>query len=186
MAQDLTELLARARAGDETALSELLVHYEPRLRTAARVWLGPLLRPHLDTVDLVQSVHRVLMPGLRAGRFDFTDADQLVSLAVTILRRKIADNWRRLQKTMAEGEVSGAEPATNPDEDPARVAEWRDSLERFLGHVNDTERRLLELYLLGWRAADIAAELGTTDHVIRARMSKLRAKLADQGCPDWF
>ena len=60
-----TELLSRVQQGDEAALAELLQAYEPRLRTTARVLLGPLLRPHLDTVDLVQSVHRVLLPGLR-------------------------------------------------------------------------------------------------------------------------
>src|SRR5207245_7581209 len=52
----LAALLERVRAGDEPALTELIQHYEPRLRTAAHVLLGPLLRPSMDSVDLVQSV----------------------------------------------------------------------------------------------------------------------------------
>ncbi|MGE3806451.1 MAG: sigma factor-like helix-turn-helix DNA-binding protein, partial [Gemmataceae bacterium] len=100
--------------------------------------------------------------------------------------RKIADNWRRLRKQEA-GEAASLDLASaHPDDDPARVAELRDSLGKFLDRVNAAERRLLELYLLGWSSAEIAAELKSTDHVVRARMSKLRAKLAEQGGPDWI
>src|SRR5437868_10786010 len=52
--EHLTQLLDRVRSGDEAALTQLLQQYEPRLRTAARVLLGPLLRPSMDSVDLVQ------------------------------------------------------------------------------------------------------------------------------------
>src|SRR6188508_2597024 len=61
------EILARARTGDEDALTELARQYEPEVRAVARVRLGPALRPYLDTMDLVQSVHRSLMVGLRAN-----------------------------------------------------------------------------------------------------------------------
>src|SRR5207244_1495247 len=86
----LAALLDRVRAGDEPALTELIQHYEPRLRTAAHVLLGPLLRPSMDSVDLVQSVHRVLLPGLREGKFDLSSPEQVLALALTIIRRKVA------------------------------------------------------------------------------------------------
>lgn len=179
---DLEALLARVRAGDEAALAELLQRYEVRLRTAARVLLGPLLRPHLDSLDLVQSVHRVLLPGLRAGRYDLTDAEQLVSLAVTVLRRKVADGWRKLQ-THRKWE---AQAEQRSEDNPTRDAEFRDSLEKLFAQVNDADRRLLELYLLGWGSTEIGGKLGCSDHVVRARLSKLRLKLAELGGPDWF
>src|SRR5437868_2367218 len=59
---DLDAFADAIRAGDDAALTRLLQQYEPRLRTAARVLLGPWLRPHLDSLDLVQSVHRELLP----------------------------------------------------------------------------------------------------------------------------
>ena len=84
----LAALLDRVRAGDEPALTELIQHYEPRLRTAAHVLLGPLLRPSMDSVDLVQSVHRVLLPGLREGKFDLSGQP--------FLKQLLVDDWQRV------------------------------------------------------------------------------------------
>ncbi len=64
-ASDFDLLLAAARSGDESAMQQLIEQYEPELRIVARNRLGAALRPHLDTIDLVQSVHRSLMIGLR-------------------------------------------------------------------------------------------------------------------------
>ncbi|MCU0872396.1 MAG: helix-turn-helix domain-containing protein [Pirellulaceae bacterium] len=60
---DLPALLARVRAGDEDALVQLLRGYEHRIRAAARVMLSDLLRPYLDSLDVVQSVYCALLPG---------------------------------------------------------------------------------------------------------------------------
>jgi RNA polymerase sigma-70 factor (ECF subfamily) len=180
-ANDLARLLQRVEAGDEPALQELLERYEPRLRTAARVLLGPLLRPHLDTIDLVQSVHRSLLPGLREGKYHFEAPEDLVALALTILRRKVASNWRKV-KVGQEAET----PAKEAPDDPAQAAQLRDSLEHLLSRLMDSERQLIELRLEGLGTADIARRLNEDAHVLRARLSKLRQKLANAGGPDWF
>lgn len=182
-ADDLPALLSRVEAGDEAALTLLLQRYEPRLRTAARVLLGPLLRPHLDTIDLVQSVHGVLLPGLRAGQYHFAEPEQLVALALTVLRRKVATRWRKLKPEQAAAALA-AEP--HADDDPARAAQVRDSLEYLLSRLAEPERQLLELRLDGLSPAEIAARLGCDAHVLRARLSKLRQKLCDAGGPEWI
>src|SRR5262245_56113014 len=66
---DFADLLGRARQGDKDALTELTRRYEPEVRIVARVLLGPALQPHLDSLDLVQSVHRTLMLGIREDRY---------------------------------------------------------------------------------------------------------------------
>ncbi|MBY0523863.1 MAG: sigma-70 family RNA polymerase sigma factor [Gemmataceae bacterium] len=180
---NLPALLARIETGDEAALMDLLQRYEPRLRTAARVLLGPLLRPHLDTIDLVQSVHRVLVPGLRAGDYHFADPDQVVALALTVLRRKVAANWRKV-KSEQPGDVP--ELASPGASDPALTAQLRDGLEQVLSHLTEAERQLVELRLDGLAPADMAAHLGCDAHVLRSRLSKLRQKLYDAGAPEWF
>src|SRR5271167_2742394 len=96
--EDLSALLERIRGRDETALAELLQRYEAQLRLAARVLLGPGLRAQLDSLDLVQSVHRVLLPGLREGKYDISSLDKLLALARTIVRRKVFHSWRRIQR----------------------------------------------------------------------------------------
>src|SRR5579883_3161233 len=95
---DFPDLVARAGGGDPAALDELVRRYEPKIRIVARVLLGPALRPYMDSVDLAQSVHISLVAGLRREQFDLAGPDDLIGLAVTILRRKAAKHWRRLQR----------------------------------------------------------------------------------------
>src|SRR5688572_13426990 len=85
-ARRFPELLARARAGDAEALTELVRTYESEVRVYARVLLGPALRPHLDSLDVVQSVHRSLMFGLRQGKFDLSTPQNLIAFALTMVR----------------------------------------------------------------------------------------------------
>jgi RNA polymerase sigma-70 factor (ECF subfamily) len=189
---DPAELLERIRDGDEEALTRLLLHYEPRIKTAAHVLLGPLLRPHLDSVDLVQSVHRMLLPGLRGGKYDLSDSEQLIALAVTLLRRKVARSWRRLRRehdlqlrARADGVLPENMAAAEP-EDPAQAAELKDGILHLLGHFKDDERRLLELRLQGLSTPQIAEQLGCDAHALRARLSRLRQRLRELGYTRWI
>ena len=59
-----SHLMQRARDGDRLAIEQLVCLYEAEVRVIARIGLGAPLRPYLDTVDLVQSVHRSLLTGL--------------------------------------------------------------------------------------------------------------------------
>src|SRR5260370_31783367 len=138
----LATLLDRVRAGAEPALTELLPHYEPRLRIAAHVLLGPLLRPSMDSVDLVQSVHRVLLPGLREGKFDLSSPEQVLALALTIIRRKVARSWRRVQREQIPRpqHLENAQAA----DDPVEVAQAKDLLRKLLKTLSPVEPQLIE------------------------------------------
>src|SRR5262245_61873842 len=104
---EFTDLLARARGGDREALHQLARDYEPKLRLVARVLLGPALRPYLDSVDLVQSVHRSLLLGLRQDKFAVAGPENLMALALTLVRRKVARQWRRAQRQRRQGGADG-------------------------------------------------------------------------------
>jgi RNA polymerase sigma-70 factor (ECF subfamily) len=168
-------LLARAREGDPGAMSELAKRYEPEVLAVARVRLGPALRPYLDTFDLVQSVHRSLIVGLRNNKFAFTGPEQLVALAVTIVRRKAARQWQRAQRQVR---TSGTDSTPLPDvlvrltaadADPAREAETRDTVGRVLGTLDGIDRDLLDLSIHGYRTVEIAEMLGQNPDVLRVR-----------------
>src|SRR5258708_25204250 len=107
---DFASVLARARGGDRAALDQLAREYEPKLRLVARVLLGPALRPYLDSVDLVQSVHKSLLLGLRGDKFALDTPDDLLALALTLVRRKVARQWRRLQRQHRLSAGAGATP----------------------------------------------------------------------------
>jgi RNA polymerase sigma-70 factor (ECF subfamily) len=194
-AREFATVLARARGGDREALDQLAREYEPKLRLAARVLLGPALRPYLDSVDLVQSVHRSLLLGLRDQKFALETPENLLALAVTLVRRKVARHWRRLQRQQRLSTESGktADLAhvlttlSHPHEDPAEAAQFHDQVARLCENLNDAERRLLELRLEGYSLAESAAELNLSTVALRVRLTRLRQRLRATGVlDDWL
>lgn len=184
------DLLARARAGDEAALTQITRMYEVEVRTVARLRLGPALRPYLDSVDLVQSVHRSILAGLRGGRFCFDAHGDLVALAVTMVRRKAARHWQRAQRQQRGGDPGAGPDGSLPDmlaalsgreEDPGEAAGYRNLLAQVCGQLDRTERTVLELHLEGHSTAAIARMLGQNPDVLRVKLSRLRGRLRSSG-----
>lgn len=181
------DLLFRARQGDEAALAEITRRYEPEVRLVARLRLGPALRPYLDSLDLVQSVHRSLMMGLRQQKFEIAKADQLIALALTMVRRKAARAWRRAQRQQRDSGSPGERLAgllaglSSAGSDPAATATYRDTIQAVCKELTEAEQRLLELHLQGYATVEIAAELNQNADVLRVKLSRLRAKLRDSG-----
>jgi RNA polymerase sigma-70 factor (ECF subfamily) len=183
MAEPRTEfvaLLALARRGDAGAMSQLVRHYEPEIRLAARVRLGPALRPLVDSMDVVQSVHHSLIRGLLQDKFDITCAEQLLALAVTLVRNKVARHWRRLQR-QRRLPAQAAENRGRPEDDPAQAAQYHDQVRHLCRNLNETERRLVELRLQGHSTAEVARRLGLNADVLRVRLSRLRRRLEAGG-----
>jgi RNA polymerase sigma-70 factor (ECF subfamily) len=183
------ELLAQARAGDAEAVGQIARLYEPDLLIAARVHLGPALRPYLDSLDLVQSVHRSLLLGLRNDKFDVTDARSLLALALTMVRRKVARRWRQHRRQVRP---AGEQPTdvlatlSRRSVNPAAEADVRDALARLWRELDADDRRLIELRLQGYSTAEAAATLGKTPEALRVRLHRLRKRLDDeQVFADW-
>jgi len=193
--QSFSTLLTLARQGDQHALAQLTQQYESKVRLVARVVLGPALRPYLDTVDLVQSVHRSLLLGLRAQKVDIAGPDNLIALTVLMVRRKVARRWAHLRR---QQRLSGA-PAgrddlpglllgvSSPQADPAREAAYRDMVRQLCRQLSEAERRMLALRLQGHTTAEVAAALGVSPIALRVRLTRLRQRLQDGGVfADWL
>lgn len=195
-AADFAALLARAGQGDEAALGELVRQYEPKVRIVARVLLGPALRPYLDSVDLVQSVHKSVVTGLRDQRFGLTKPDDLIGLAITILRRKAAKHWRHLQRQRRlsgvnaadGGDLTGVLTALScPGTDPAAEAQFRDQVDHLCTHLDESERQILDQRLEGYTPAEIADRMGVNRVALRVRLTRLRQRLQAAGVvTDWL
>lgn len=188
-------LLGQARQGNADALEQLVQQYEFKVRLVARYLLGPALRPHLDSLDLVQSVHRTLMLGLRENKFDISTPEQLVALALTLVRRKAARQWRRLQrqKRLDAGPAETGNLAevltslSRSHDDPARAAQLNDQVRHLCAGLEEPDRRRLELRLHGHSPAEIAGQLGQTANAIYVRLSRLRERLRAGGVlDDWL
>jgi RNA polymerase sigma-70 factor (ECF subfamily) len=194
-ADEFAALMARARAGDGLAIAQLAQQYEPELRLAARVLLGPALRPYLDSMDLVQSVHKSLLLGLRRDQFDISSPEKLVALALTVVRHKVAHHWRHLQRQHRfenqSTESGGVTPLlsvpSGQDTDPAEAAQFHDAVEHLCRNLDATERRLVELRWQGCSTAEAAKELDVDPDVLRVRLSRLRQRLRATGVlADWL
>ncbi len=189
---DFDLLLAAARSGDETAMQRLVSQYEPELRIVARHRLGPALRPHLDTIDLVQSVHRSLLIGLRANRFDISSPEKLIGLAVTIVRRKAAKHWRHLKR---QQRLSSRDEACDdfvdtmlslqtPQTDISADVATQEVLAQWLAGLDNIEKQLITMRLEGHSTAEVAKALELDPDVLRVKLSRLRKRLRERGFED--
>jgi RNA polymerase sigma factor (sigma-70 family) len=190
--EQFTTLIERARQGDGDALGELVRQYESEVRLVARVRLGSALQPYVDSVDLVQSVHRSLFDGLQQNKFEIASPEKLIALALTIVRRKAAKHWRKLRR---QQRLSGdALPTENTphviaslsasDSDPVALAAIRDQAECLLRDLEPADRELIDLRLMGFTTAEAATKLKLNADVLRVRLSRLRKRLNEKNMVD--
>ena len=91
---DDSELLARRAAdGDETALALLLERHLPSLRAFVRARLGPELRIHESTSDVVQSTCREVL--VARERFQHPGPGAFKRWLFTTAARKVAERLKR-------------------------------------------------------------------------------------------
>lgn len=193
-AQDPSDDLLQ-QAADESSLAELIRRHEAEIRRVARLRLGPLLRPYLDSVDLVQSVYVELLRGIRQHKLDVSDVDRLVSLSATIIQQKVAHLWRRLQRRkQLHGKLDGLRElaqtlvfAHAAPPDPSTEAARREQVQQLLARLQPVDRRLIQLRLEGFTTAEAARQLELDGDVLRVRLSRLRKTLTEQGIlADWL
>src|SRR5262245_3143222 len=141
--QDFAAVLERARQGDAEAMARLVEEYEPEIRRVAHRRLGPALRARFDSADLVQSVHRSLLLCLKRNKFTFAGPQDLIALAVTMVKNKAARKSKRLQR---EREILQLRAQLLAQEKPERAAELADKVQELLETLDDDDRRLLKLY----------------------------------------
>jgi len=184
-----TDFWVRMRDADETALAAIVKEYEVEIRRAATMRIGPLLRPHLDSVDLVQSVYITLLKGLRDDKFHIAGPQELVALSAEIIRRKVAQVWKRLKRrTELNNNLTGSREddehvIVNRDgePDPMADAEMRDAIERIMQECDPADKKLLQLRLEGHSTAEAARALNADPDVLRVRLSRLRKRLTERG-----
>jgi RNA polymerase sigma-70 factor (ECF subfamily) len=157
-------LYARMRAGEGPAWAEFHGRYEPLLRHLARRWLDPHLRAQADSLDMAQSVLRMLLES--DGRVAFEDEARFRGWLGAVMRHRVARLARRARGPggarwvgLAEDPDDGAEEA-----DPAALAEKAEAVHRLksaLDRLTHEERQVVVLREFdGLAFADVAARLG--------------------------
>src|SRR5271165_2207407 len=96
---EIVDLVARAKAGDETAIGEFLSRFEPEVRIMVRGRLPKMLRTQFDSMDFVQAVWQSFFTDLRSSSRQFENVHHLRGSLAGVARNKVYEEHRRLTRT---------------------------------------------------------------------------------------
>jgi RNA polymerase sigma factor (sigma-70 family) len=175
-----TQLLRRAKEGDQVALESLLARYLPRLRAWASGRLPMRARNLLDTADLVQET--LLATIERLDHVEVRGPGGFQAYVRSAVLNRIRDQVRWADRRHGSAEITEAFPDAGPS--PLEVAIGRDLVDRYergLARLSEEEQQLLHLRIeLDYDYEEIAT---MTDRPSRdaVRMAVTRAlrRLAD-------
>jgi RNA polymerase sigma factor (sigma-70 family) len=181
---EIQGLIARVRAGDQAAASELVRDYEPHIRRAIQIQLrDPRIRSTLDTADICQSVMASFFARLALGQYDLSEPGRLASLLVKMARSKVATRARRAEVTRRgrQGQEMMAQTmraVVDPAPEPSRLVMGRDLLEQFHRRLEPDERALSDRRANGSTWNEIAAEVGSTPEALRKKLARALNRVA--------
>ena len=95
---EFARLMARLRAGDQTAVDEVARRYARIIRTVVRRHLHPKLRTRLDSVDVVQDVWASIL-GADRGRLDFANPAALIGYLKRVAYHRTVEVYRERFET---------------------------------------------------------------------------------------
>jgi RNA polymerase sigma-70 factor (ECF subfamily) len=167
------------------AAAELVQRYERAVLRSVRIRMG---KSAMDSMDVMQSVHRSLLTGVKSQRFQLASPQQLIGLAVVMVQRKVARQWRKLKQFPMAGRGSAGqsmatalESIASEESAPAEILAAGDLLESLLGQLGDLDQQLVRLKLEGHSSVEAGQILGREPAFIRMRWSRLRQMLRKRG-----
>lgn len=180
-------LLARWRAGDQQAATELFQRYAERLVALAQSRLPAKLAGRVDAEDIVQSVYRSFFIAARNGRYVLQRSGDLWRLLLAITLHKVHHQVRHHvagKRAIGLEQVVGKDGVTDPPIEalaqgpsPAEAAALADLLEQAFDGIDPLQRRMIELRLQGCRLDEIAADTGRCVHTVLRAVQRFRRKL---------
>lgn len=163
-------LLARVRAGDSHARTQLVQRVEPLLRRFARGRLPQMLRHEQDTADLLQRTWLNVLD--RLDGIALARPGDFFAYLRTVLLNALRESLRRqaVSPVRAGGDLTVHEdllPASG-----AAVEDWI-AYEQMLAALPDELRTLLLMrFEFGMSFAEIGAELGEAPDTVRMRVKR--------------
>ena len=172
-ATDQRSLAARIRDGDASAEDEVVRAYSARVLVMMTARIGDADAGR----DLCQDVMIALVRALREGQLRDTDR---LSAFVHGIARNTANNFLRMRYRRPPAAPLPESLAAHEAGDPAECTERLQVVTRALASVPATDRRILQLTLVdGLKPGEIAARLGLSGEVVRARKSRALRKVIE-------
>lgn len=186
--QSLTHLIARARAGDAAAASELTAAIYPELRRLARRYLASERKDH--TLQTTELIHEAWLRLFGASAVPVQDRNHLVALMATQMRRALVDYARHRNTAKGPGaairvSLSAADGVLpQPHEDVLAIDEALTALET----VDPRASKVVELrFFAGLQEGEAADALGISVSTLKRDWVFARAWLYNhlsEGGPD--
>lgn len=183
--QDFATLLQRVCEGSADAARDFLQTFGPAIQRVVRRKLTARLRTQYDSVDFEQAVWASFFAqDLRGYKFEGPEA--LAGYLARLARNKVVDASRqrqadkydlRRERTLNNAAVLGAASVAARQPTPSQVAVANEEWDRLLAGQPAHHRRLLELRRQGYRAEEIAAELGVHVKTVRRVLGKFESRL---------
>lgn len=179
------DLVARWRAGDEGAATELYTRHARRLMALARGRMSEKLGRRLDPEDVVLSAYRSLFAGIDEDRFTVQRSGDLWALLVAItlnkLRRQI-ERHTAARRALAREEAldDGADldrDMTAREPSPAEAAALADEIEGLVTGLDPLQRRMVDLRLQGYALEEIATLTERSERTVRRVLEQMKERL---------
>ena len=159
--QDITELVERAKSGDASALSAILVKIEPVLRSFFISRIGR----RIDVDDLVQNT----LLRIHRGLGDLKDNTRLKAFAMKGALYELQDFYRG-RYTPKEALYDAHDPpeVMSNDSAPEDVLD----VEQALRSLSPKAREIIELREYGYKYEEIADMVGSTEAAIKMQVKR--------------
>lgn len=185
-----TVLLRSAKAGSSEAMSALLERCAGKLLALIRLRLGPSLRAHLESQDVLQA--SLMKAFQRIDQFEQSDANSLIAWLARIAENEIrdqADYHRRQRRDAArvvtvEGGLDGLANQVRSLLSGVVLGEAMEQLERALETLDEQYREIIVLRKLEELSfKEIAKRLGKSPDACRMLLARaltaLTLKMSD-------
>jgi RNA polymerase sigma-70 factor (ECF subfamily) len=165
-------LVARLRAGDEDAASEIFRRFVRRLVALACRQFDARDRAGADPEGVVQSALGSFFARVGRSQLEFGGWEELWGLLVVITLRKCGKRRdylrarRRDPGLRAVAEPSDAAEAVDRDPTPLEAVILADLVQRLLKGLDPTERGIMELTLEGYTAREVSERLGRSERSV--------------------
>jgi DNA-directed RNA polymerase specialized sigma24 family protein len=180
-----SDLIRQIRAGDEDSAARLAHRFEPFIRRFVRFRMRhrsdhQRLRPELDSADICQSIFKSLFVGLKHGRFELDQPEQLQKLLSAMVRIKVASKARRVSVTLREVlDLDAPQERVDSGPGPEKLVDDKDLLDTILKQFAPDELDLLvrRLHEQQWPA--IAEAVGGTSEGLRKKLARALERVRD-------
>lgn len=185
--EPLESLVEKLSAGDPTAAAQVCRDYAPYLRLVVRKQMTAQLRSKFDSADVVQSVWADLLPGLKAGRWQFENVLQLRGFLTKAARNRMIDRMRKhrtgaeLECPLPDSAQAGVPPSHFPR--PSEVTQAEELWQKMLAACPREHHELLRLKRQGLSLAEIADRTGLHADSVRRIVRRVAGELATMPGP---